>query len=155
MKLETFAMERLQSMWENRVAWNVSESGVHPLRVDELVDDPASIAALLTQELGYPQTNGTVELRSAIAAMYPGATRITSRSPTAAPRPTALLLMRLVEPGDEIVLMTPNYMQAPGLARGLGATVTAVAARREPARGGRPTSTRSQRWSRRRHEARS
>jgi hypothetical protein len=32
MKLETFAMERLQSTWENRVAWNVSESGVHPLR---------------------------------------------------------------------------------------------------------------------------
>ena len=34
MKLETFAMERLQSTWENRVAWNVSESGVHPLRVE-------------------------------------------------------------------------------------------------------------------------
>ena len=32
-------MERLQSTWENRVEWNVSESGVHPLRVEELVDD--------------------------------------------------------------------------------------------------------------------
>ena len=38
MKLETFAMERLQSTWENRVAWNVSESGVHPLRVEEVAE---------------------------------------------------------------------------------------------------------------------
>ena len=38
MKLEPFAMERLQSIWENRVAWNVSESGVHPLRVEELAE---------------------------------------------------------------------------------------------------------------------
>ena len=36
MKLEPFALERLQSIWENRVAWNVSESGVHPLRVGSL-----------------------------------------------------------------------------------------------------------------------
>ena len=33
MRLETFALERFQSIWENRVAWNVSESGVQPLRV--------------------------------------------------------------------------------------------------------------------------
>ena len=31
-------MERLQSTWEHRVAWNLSESGVHPLRVEELAD---------------------------------------------------------------------------------------------------------------------
>ena len=67
MKLETFALERFQSIWENRVAWNVSESGVHPLRVSELVNTPAHHDALLEQELGYPQTNGTVELREAIA----------------------------------------------------------------------------------------
>ena len=44
MKLETFALERFQSVWENRVAWNISESGVHPLRVSELVSLPRSAA---------------------------------------------------------------------------------------------------------------
>ncbi len=33
-------MERLQSTRENRVAWNLSESGVHPLRLEELADTP-------------------------------------------------------------------------------------------------------------------
>jgi len=89
MRLETFALERFQSIWENRVAWNVSESGVQPLRVSELVDTTALHDALLEQELGYPQTNGTVELRETIAECIRGRPRTTSRSPTADPKPTA------------------------------------------------------------------
>jgi aspartate/methionine/tyrosine aminotransferase len=123
MKLEPFALERFQSIWENRVAWNVSESGVHPLRVAELVDTPALQGALLEHELGYPQTNGTAELRESIAAMYPDATPDHVQVTNGGSEANCVLLMRLVEPGDEIVFMTPNYMQASGLARGLGATV--------------------------------
>lgn len=123
--LENFAMERLQSTWENRVDWNVSESGVHPLRVEELVDDPAAVAALMSQSLGYPQTNGTIELRSAIAAMYPGATPDHIEVTNGGSEANCLALMHLVEPGDEVVMMTPNYMQVRGLSRWLGATVKA------------------------------
>lgn len=123
MKLETFALERFQSMWENRVAWNVAESGVHPLRVSELVNTSAHHDALLEQELGYPQTNGTVELRDAIAAMYDGATRDHVQVTNGGSEANCVLLMQLVEPGDDVVFMTPNYMQASGLARALGATV--------------------------------
>ena len=39
MKLEQFAMERMQSTYENQVEFNLSESGVQPLRLGELVDD--------------------------------------------------------------------------------------------------------------------
>jgi aspartate/methionine/tyrosine aminotransferase len=123
MRLETFALERFQSIWENRVAWNVSESGVHPLRVSELIGDPGLHAAVLEQELGYPQTNGTIQLRESIAAMYPGATPDHVQVTNGGSEANCILLMRLVEPGDEIVFMSPNYMQASGLARGLGATV--------------------------------
>jgi aspartate/methionine/tyrosine aminotransferase len=123
MRLETFALERFQSIWENRVAWNVSESGVQPLRVSELVNTTALHDALLQQELGYPQTNGTIELRETIAGMYPGATPDHIQVTNGGSEANCVLLMRLVEPGDEIVFLTPNYMQGAGLARGLGATV--------------------------------
>jgi aspartate/methionine/tyrosine aminotransferase len=122
-KLETFALERFQSIWENRVAWNLSESGVHPLRVSELVNTTAGHDALLELELGYPQTNGTPELRELIASIYPGATRDHVQVTNGGSEANCILLMRLVEPGDEIVFMIPNYMQASGLARALGATV--------------------------------
>ena len=123
MKLDVFAMERLQSTWEHRVELNVSESGVHPLRVEELVDDAESVAALMSQALGYTQTNGTIELRTAIAAMYDGATAEHVEVTNGGSEANCLALMHLVEPGDEVVVMMPNYMQVLGLARGLMATV--------------------------------
>ena len=70
MRFQPFDLERLQSIWENRIAWNISESGVHPLRLDELADREEDRDALFEQHLAYTQTNGTLELREAIAALY-------------------------------------------------------------------------------------
>lgn len=123
MRLEQFAMERMQSTYENHVAFNLSESGVHPLRVGELVDDTASRDALLAEGLRYTQSNGTVPLRSAIAALYPGATPDHIQVTNGGSEANYITTWNLVEPGDEVVMMVPNYMQTWGLARAFGATV--------------------------------
>jgi aspartate/methionine/tyrosine aminotransferase len=123
MKLEPFALERFQSIWEHRVAWNVSESGVHPLRLDELAAKQEERDALLEQHLAYTQTNGTVELREAIAALYGRATAANIQVTNGGSEANWIVLWHLVEPGDEIVLMAPNYPQSAGVARALGATV--------------------------------
>jgi aspartate/methionine/tyrosine aminotransferase len=123
MQLERFAMERLQSTWENRVAWNLAESGVHPLRVEELADTTEDQVAVLGQALGYPQTNGTPELRREIAHLYPGATSDHVQVTNGGSEANCISIWHLVQPGDEVVMMVPNYMQAQGLARGFGATV--------------------------------
>src|SRR5262245_12813056 len=123
MKFEPFALERWQSIWENRVAWNLSESGVHPLRVEEVAVTEADRHALLTQELGYTQTNGTPELREAIASMYPEAGPDHVEVTNGGSEANCIALWHLVEPEDEVVMMTPNYMQLRGLSRALGATV--------------------------------
>src|SRR2546423_264783 len=132
MKLETFALERYQSIWENRVAWNLAESGVHPLRVTDLVNTPELQVAMLEQELGYPQTNGTIELRTLIASIYPGSTIEHVEITNGGSEANCVLLMRLLEPGDQVVFMTPNYLQARGLARALGADVRAWPLREAP-----------------------
>jgi aspartate/methionine/tyrosine aminotransferase len=123
MRFEAFAMERLQSTWENRVAWNLAESGVHPLRVEELARTDDERHAVMAQDLGYPQTNGTVELRSLITDLYPGATVDHVQVTNGGSEANCLALWHLLDRGDEAVLMVPNYMQAQGLARGLGALV--------------------------------
>jgi aspartate/methionine/tyrosine aminotransferase len=123
MKFEPFAMERLQSIWENNVAWNLAESGVHPLRVEELVSEDDDRLALMAQPLAYTQTNGTLELRSLIGSMY-GAPADHIQVTNGGSEANLVTLIRLVEPGDDVVVMTPNYMQVSGVARGLGATVT-------------------------------
>jgi len=123
MRLEQFAMERMQSTYENQVAFNLSESGVHPLRLGELVDDTASREALLAEGLRYTQSNGTVPLRSAIAALYPGATPEHVQVTNGGSEANYITTWNLIEPGDEVVMMVPNYMQTWGLARAFGATV--------------------------------
>jgi hypothetical protein len=116
-------MERLQSIWEHQVAWNVSESGVEPLRVEELALTEQDRDAVLRQALAYTQTNGTIELRGLIASMYPGATAAHIEVTNGGSEANCVTLMHLVQPGDEVVMMTPNYMQAPGLLKALGATI--------------------------------
>jgi aspartate/methionine/tyrosine aminotransferase len=108
MKLEQFAMERMQSTYENEVEFNLSESGVQPLRLAELVDDEASRAALMTEALRYTQSNGTVPLRSDIAALYAGATPSHIQVTNGGSEANYITTWNLVEPGDEVVLMVPN-----------------------------------------------
>ncbi|MEM7049609.1 MAG: aminotransferase class I/II-fold pyridoxal phosphate-dependent enzyme [Acidobacteriota bacterium] len=130
MKIETFELERLQSLWENRVDYNLTESGVHPYTLRELLT-PEEIESLLDVRLGYGWTNGAPALREQVASYYPGAgadnVLITSGSAEA----NFLAMWTLLEPGDEIAVMVPNYLQIWGLARSLGVTVRPFRLREE------------------------
>lgn len=113
-----FLLEREMSIWENRVQYNLSESGVHPMTTRELVnDDPKLIEDFLSIELNYPQTNGLPELREQIARLYPGATAEDVVVTTGAAQANFTTLLTLMDPGDEIVVMLPNYMQIWGAAK--------------------------------------
>ena len=120
---QPFELERIMSKWENVVEYNLSESGVHPVTLRELVDDPAEIERLLATELNYPQANGTIELRERIAALYPGATLDNVLVTVGAAEANFITVQTLLAAGDEIVVMAPNYMQIWGIAHNLGLQV--------------------------------
>ena len=82
MRFVQFDLERWQSTWENRVRYNLSESGVHPLSIQELLDLAGAGAGPL------------LAVRLAVA-----------------------------EPGDQVAVMLPNYLQTWGLAQTFGAAV--------------------------------
>ena len=123
MRIEPFALERLQSSFENEVEFNLSESGVHPLRLGELVHDTAAREALLAEGLRYTQTNGTPPLRAQIASMYPDATAAHVMVTNGGSEANFVATWNLVEAGDEVVMMVPNYMQTWGLARAFGGVI--------------------------------
>ena len=115
-------MERMQSTYENLVDFNLSESGVHPMTPRELVGD-AHVATVLEQPLAYTQSNGTRELRALIAADYAGASEAHVEVTNGGSEANYLAVWRLVEPGDEVAMLVPNYMQSWGLIRAFGGTV--------------------------------
>ena len=128
MKLRTFAMERWQSAWENHVEYNLSESGVHPVTVAEI---GVSAEELLNGRLGYTQTNGTEGYRSLAASLYKDATERNVLATIGAAEANFLSVLWLVEPGDEAVVVLPNYMQVYGLAGSLGCRAVPVWLRSE------------------------
>ena len=122
-KFQPFVMERLLSKWENQVDYNLSESGVHPATVRELIPEPEQVEQLLSTEFVYSQANGIPELRERIAALYPGATSENVLVTVGCIEANLLSLQTLVEPGDEIAVMAPNYLQVWGAAQNLGMAV--------------------------------
>lgn len=117
-----FELERWQSTWENRVRFNLSESGVHPLTIQELLGlAGASAMPLLEVRLGYSQSNGTDLLRERIAALYPGASPDQILVTTGSAEANFVVSWRLLQPGDSAAVMMPNYFQTFGMAQNLGA----------------------------------
>jgi aspartate/methionine/tyrosine aminotransferase len=116
-----FELERLLSAWENQIDYNLSESGVHPLTLRQLLDlqggdTAAAIAGIADTELNYPQANGDPLLRERIAALYPGATADNVLVTVGAIQANFTSLMTITDPGDDVAVMQPNYQQFWGLA---------------------------------------
>lgn len=121
MRVPDFAMERWQSHFEHRVRYNLSESGVLPLSLAELLEWTGLAPDELS--LGYPQTNGSDALREAVAALYPDASSENVLITAGSAEANFVTLWHLLEPGDRAVVLVPTYGQTLGLAAGLGAQV--------------------------------
>ena len=122
MRIEPFRMERWQSTYENEVDFNLSDSGVSPMTIGELVSE-VGVDGLLDHRLVYTQSNGTRQLRDAIAGLYEGATEANVEATNGGAEANFVAAWTLVQPGDEVVMQLPNYMQLWGVLRSIGADV--------------------------------
>ncbi len=121
---QPFMLERDMGSWEHRVKYNLSESGVQPMTSAELLgEDPSLVEQILNVELNYPPTNGILELRENIASLYPGASPDDVIVTSGAAQANFTSILTLLDPGDEIVVMVPNYLQIWGAAKNLGLKV--------------------------------
>jgi aspartate/methionine/tyrosine aminotransferase len=126
--IEPFRMERYQSLYWHRVDYDLSESGVTPLSIAELLSLAGSAASeeVLGLRLGYPLSEGSVATREAIAAWYPGATADDVTVTNGGSEANLVVLWALLEPGDRLAFMVPNYAQGAGLGPVFGEAVDPV-----------------------------
>jgi len=121
MRIDLFQMERTQCMYENQVEYNLSESGVLPLKVEELLEGAEPAAAFLGLSVKYPQSNGSETLRSRIAGWYEGAAADNVLVTNGGSKANYTTFWGLLEKGDRAAVMLPNYLQTWGLGRAYGA----------------------------------
>jgi hypothetical protein len=120
MKIDLFRMERTQCLFENEVEFNLSESGVLPLSLGELVAGAEERAELDGLRLKYPHSTGRPRLRQSIAEFTgcadPASVLVTNGGAEA----NYTVLWGLLERSDRVAFMLPNYLQGWGLARAYG-----------------------------------
>ncbi len=119
-RIDLFEMERMQSLYWHDVEFDLSESGVLPLQVDELLGDRVSTQALLDTRLGYPLSEGSIQTREHVSRWYPGAETQNVTICNGGSEANLLTLWSLLEPGDRLAFMIPNYLQGWGLGRHFG-----------------------------------
>lgn len=126
MRYAPFQMERWQSTYEHRVRFNLSESGVHPLTVRELLELAGSDLSVGDVRLGYAQSNGSDELRALIAADYPGATDTSVLVTVGGAEANFASFWHLFETAGKAAVVVPTYGQVPGLVSSFGGDLKPV-----------------------------
>jgi len=124
MSFKPFELERLLSDWEQTVEFNFAESGVHPVKLSELIEMAGvELNLFLETPLNYPEVNGDLALRKRIADLYAETDVNNILVTVGASEANYILARTLIEPGDDIAVMRPTYMQFSGVAENLGANV--------------------------------
>ena len=119
-KFQPFEHEVMASRHEKNVDYNLSESGVHPITLRELLaDNPEEINKLFDTEIDYAHANGIPELRANIAALYPNCQSENVMVTVGAIEANYDAIQALLQPGDEMAIMLPNYLQIWGVAKNL------------------------------------
>jgi len=125
MKFPSFDLERIQSLYENSVEVNLTESGIEPLSLKELMNTE-ELEELLNLPIGYGYTQGTPLLRKRISDLYDGFDENNVLVTSGSSEAIFLSAVLTVSEGDRVVMMTPNYLSFNGIAEALGAEVDYV-----------------------------
>ena len=119
-RIDLFEMERYQSLYWHQVEYDLSESGVTPMTIRELLGPYADAEAFLQTALGYPLSEGSLETRTNIAAWYPEATAANVTVMNGGSEANFLTLWSLLDRGGRLAFMLPNYVQGRGLGSHFG-----------------------------------
>ena len=122
MNFQNFDLEYFQSQFERTVEINLADSSVKCANVSDLLagEDPRP---LLELPLYYPEVNGTGLLRERIAALYSSASANNVLVTVGAAQANWMVCSMLLEPGDEVIVVSPGYRQVWGLAKNTGCRV--------------------------------
>jgi len=134
--IEPFAVEQWMNAHETTATWNLGETCVHSLTMDELLaltgDADEVLRRLRGTRLTYGHIIGSLELRTRIAALY--GERIDAEDvlvTNGAIGANFLALFALTEPGAGVVCVKPTYQQLYSVPEALGADLRLLPLREE------------------------
>jgi aspartate/methionine/tyrosine aminotransferase len=135
MYIEPFKVEMWMNEWETRCTYNLAETCVASITIEELLalsgGSADDLSSLLSMKLTYGDIEGSPRLRTAIANLYTNqcAENITVTHGTIAAN--MLVHKAIVEPDDHVLSIVPTYQQHYSIPKSIQADVTTLALREE------------------------
>jgi aspartate/methionine/tyrosine aminotransferase len=127
MKIAPFAVEQWMNEFETQCRYNLAETCVASLTVEQLLDIAGARESILQQllplKMTYGDIKGSERLRAAVAGLF------TARRPDevlithGAIGANALVYQSLLGPGEQVVCVVPTYQQHYSIPESLGAQV--------------------------------
>ena len=125
MEIRPFGVEQWMNEFENHCEYNLAETCVASLTIEELLqlsgNTDAALGDLLSMKMTYGAIEGSDRLRDAICKLYrhqqPGNVVVTHGAIGA----NALVYQALVSRGDHVVSVLPTYQQHYSIPESLGA----------------------------------
>ncbi|WP_299848303.1 aminotransferase [uncultured Roseovarius sp.] len=127
MKIKPFGVEIWMNEFENHCDFNLAETCVASLTVEQLLEMSGKNADVLDDlkplKLTYGAIEGSDRLRDAICTLYEGQSRHNVVVTHGAIGANALVHETLVEPGDHVISVRPTYQQHYSIPESYGAMV--------------------------------
>jgi len=127
MKIRDFGVEIWMNLYENNCEYNLAETCVESLRVEELLEIAGQrdevVNTILNMQLTYGAIEGSERLRTGIKELYKNAELGNITVTHGAIGANDLVLNTLVEPGDRVISVLPTYQQHYSIPESIGAEV--------------------------------
>ena len=127
MRIEPFKVEQWMNAWETRCAFNLAETCVASLTVEELLQlagrNAADLSELLPIRMTYGEIEGSDRLRAAIAALYDNVETDAITVTHGTIGANMLVHKAVVGRGDHVVAIVPTYQQHYSIPDSIGAEV--------------------------------
>jgi aspartate/methionine/tyrosine aminotransferase len=127
MKIKNFGVEIWMNETENHCEYNLAETCVDSLTVEELLDlagkKDALLDEILPMRLSYGAIEGSDRLRDVIASLYRNQSRENIVITHGAIGANMLVHASLVSPGDRVISVVPTYQQHYSIPESFGADI--------------------------------
>ena len=135
MKIDTFGVEMWMNEWETKCEFNLAETCVESLTIDELFQlsgkNKKDLSEILSLKMTYGEIKGSDRLRTAIAALYDKQTFENVLVTHGTIGANMLVHKTLVDSGDRVVSFIPTYQQHFSIPKSIGADVHFLKLREE------------------------
>ena len=127
MDIEPFAVEMWMNEWETKCEWNLAETCVESLTIEELLQicgkNDDGLSQLLDMKMTYGAIEGSEPLRSEIAAFYASQSLENIIITHGTIGANMLVHKTLVSRGDRVISVVPTYQQHYSIPASIGADV--------------------------------